>query len=62
MLSLAEIETAVDALPRSEQWKLYRHLRDRLNPSAAGCDELPVVPATGRPITQAEIDGVCEIN
>jgi hypothetical protein len=54
--TLTEIESAVDALPWSEQQELFRHLARRLQESARAKRQLPLVPATGRPITQAEID------
>ncbi|MBI3418145.1 MAG: hypothetical protein HY043_22885 [Verrucomicrobia bacterium] len=42
MSTLAEIETAVNALPSPQQEELFRRL--------------PLVPATGHSITQEEID------
>jgi hypothetical protein len=53
---LNEIELAVDALPKTEQQELFRHLAQRLQDRAEAKRRLPRVPATGRPITQAEID------
>jgi hypothetical protein len=54
--TLAEIESAVDALPLPQQEELYRHLGERLNGRAEAKRRLPLVPVTGRPITQQEID------
>ena len=56
MSTLAEIEAAVDALPSRQQEALFRHLAQRLKQGAAPKRLLPLVPATGRPITQEEID------
>lgn len=56
MSTLAEIEAAVDALPSRQQEALFHHLAQRLKHGAAPKRLLPLVPATGRPITQEEID------
>lgn len=56
MSTLAEIENAVDALPSPQQEELFRYLAGRLKQPATGQRRLPLVPATGRPITQAEIN------
>jgi len=56
MSTLAEIETAVDALPPLQQEELLRHLAKRLRMQGEPKRRLPLVPATGRPITQEEID------
>ena len=56
MSTLAEIEAAVDALPSLQQEQLFRHLAERLRKQPAPKRRLPLVPASGRPITQAEID------
>ena len=56
MSTLAEIETAVDALPSPQQEELLRHLADRLRKRGEPKRRLPLVPATGQPITQEEID------
>ncbi len=56
MSTLTEIESAVDALPWTEQKELLRHLEKRLQDRQEAMRRLPLVPATGRPITQAEID------
>jgi hypothetical protein len=54
--TLDEIENAVDALPISQQEELLRHLVARLKTQGDTKRRLPLVPATGRPITQTEID------
>jgi hypothetical protein len=56
MSTLAEIETAVDALPSPQQEELLRHLTERLRNRGEPKRRLPLVPATGRPITQEEVD------
>ncbi|GDX12122.1 hypothetical protein LBMAG57_38940 [Verrucomicrobiota bacterium] len=56
MSTLAEIEFAVDALPLPQQKELFQHLAERLNARAEPKRRLPLVPATGSPITQTEID------
>ena len=56
MSTLAEIETAVEALPSPQQEELFRHLAERLRKREEPKRRLPLVPATGRPITQEEID------
>lgn len=56
MSTLAEIEFAVDALPLPQQKELFQHLAERLNARAEPKRRLPLVPATGFPITQTEID------
>jgi transcriptional regulator with AAA-type ATPase domain len=56
MSTLAEIEIAVDALPPPQQEELLRHLAERLGKRGEPKSRLPLVPATGRPITQGEID------
>jgi hypothetical protein len=56
MSTLAEIESAVNALPLPEQKKLLQHLAERLNGRTEAKRCLPLVPVTGRPITQEEID------
>jgi hypothetical protein len=56
MSTLAEIETAVDALPSPQQEELFRRLAERLRKQAEVKRRLPLVPATGRPITQWEIN------
>jgi hypothetical protein len=56
MNSLAEIESAVDSLPPPQQEELLRHLSERVRKQGRGNRQLPVVAATGREITQQEID------
>ena len=60
MNSLAEIETAVDALPPPQQEQLLRHLAERVRQHGQAKRRLPVVAATGREITQREIDDACD--
>ena len=52
----AEIETAVYALPSPQQEALFRHLAERLKKRAEPRRLLPLVPATGNPITHEEIN------
>ena len=56
MSTLAEIETAVDALPSPQQEELFRRLAERLCKRGEPKRRLPLVPATGRPIEQQQID------
>lgn len=56
MDSLHEIEDAVDALPVTEQKKLFRHLAERFEDQEEPKRPLPLVPPTGNPITQEDID------
>jgi len=56
MSTLAEIEAAVDALPLSQKEELFTHLAARLRQQAEPKRRLPLVPATGHPVTQDEID------
>ena len=56
MSTLAEIEAALDALPKPQQEELLRHLAARLQRPAPSERQLPLVAATGSPITQQEID------
>ena len=56
MSTIAEIEAAVDALPSPQQEELLRHLAERLRERQKSKRALPLVPSTGRPITQEEID------
>ncbi len=53
--TLAEIESAVDVLPLPQQQELLHHLEVRLKRRPAD-RRLPLVPATGQPITQEQID------
>jgi len=56
MSSLMEIERAVDALPSPQQEELFRRLAERLKKRGEPRRQLPLVPATGNPITQEEIN------
>ena len=60
MSTLSEIESAVDALPLPQQKELFQHLAKRLNHGREAKGRLPLVAATGRPITQEEIDDAFE--
>lgn len=60
MSTLAEIESAVDALPLPQQKELFQHLAERLNDRTDPKRRLPLVPATGSSITQTEIDDALE--
>jgi hypothetical protein len=60
MSTLVEIETAVDALPAQQQEELFRHLAERLRKRGEPERRLFLVPASGRPISQEEIDGAIE--
>lgn len=53
--TLADIEAAVDMLPLSDQLELLRHLETRLKEPLPP-RRLPLVKATGQPITQQQID------
>ena len=55
MSTIAEIEAAVDALPLPQQKELLKYLSERLQERQQTKRRLPLVPATGRPITQEEI-------
>ena len=56
MSTLTEIEAAVEALPAPQQEELLRHLAERLGKRQKPERSLPLVPPTGHPITQEEID------
>ena len=56
MLSLAEIEAAVNSLPPHQQQELLRHLTRQLDATQKQRRDLPLVPATGRLVTQEELD------
>ena len=60
MSTLAEIEAAVDALPSPQQEELLRHLAERLRKPQKPKRNLPLVPPTGHPITQEEIDDAAD--
>ncbi len=58
MSTLAEIEKAIEALP-PEQWQEIRRWIESRAPKsqpARKADKLPLVPATGKSITQEQID------
>lgn len=50
----------MDALPLPQQKELFQHLAERLNARTEPKRRLPLVPATGVPITQTEIDDTLE--
>jgi len=56
MSTLVEIEAAVEKLAPPQQEELLRYLAERLQQHRLLKRRLPLVPATGRPITQEEID------
>jgi hypothetical protein len=56
MSTLTEIEAAVATLPEQEQKELFRYLENRLTSKHPQNRKLPLVPSTGHPITQQEID------
>lgn len=60
MSTLREIETVVAALPSPQQEELFRRLAARLMQRAEPGRRLPLVPSTGRPISQAEIDNALD--
>lgn len=60
MNSLADIETAVESLSPTQQAELLRHLTERVRTQAVPKRQLPVIGATGREITQQEIDDACD--
>jgi len=56
MRTLTEIEADAMALPATQQAALLRRLTERLQERPANPGRLPLVSATGHPITQEEID------
>lgn len=56
MTTLSEVEAAVENLPAGEKEVLLRHLATQLSKRVVAARDLPLVPATGRPITQQDID------
>lgn len=56
MDTLPEIEAAVDALPEPQQKELFRRLAERFDDSEKTKQPLPLIPPTGSPITQQDID------
>ena len=55
MSTVVEIEEAIGQLPTSEQEALFRHLQEAMRHRDKP-RSLPLVPPTGRTITQQEID------
>ena len=55
MSTVVEIEEAIGQLPTSEQEALFRHLQEAMGHRDKP-RSLPLVPPTGRTITQQEID------
>jgi hypothetical protein len=60
MSTLAEIEEKVRTLSQSEQTELLRRLSQQLEESRSLSSQLPIIPKTGRSITQQEIDDAVE--
>jgi hypothetical protein len=60
MSTLSEIEAAVNALSSPQQQELLRRLAERLGNPQVPKRRLPLVPSSGRPITQEEIDDAVE--
>jgi hypothetical protein len=56
MDTLPEIEAAVDSLPVTQQKELFRRLAERFRKQAESERSLPLIPPTGNPITQQDID------
>jgi len=56
MSRFTEIEVAVEALPLPDQEEFLRHLAERLRLKREAKRRLPLVPSTGHPITQEQID------
>lgn len=56
MDTLHEIEAVVDALPERQQKELFRHLAERFHEQEKPERRLPLIPPTGNPITQQDID------
>jgi len=55
MSTVAEIEQAIERLPAREQEALFHHLEVAMRQKEK-LRALPLVPPTGQPITQQEID------
>ncbi len=53
---MADIEAAVEALPPPQQHELLRHLAEQVQKHSQAKRDLQRVAATGREITQLEID------
>jgi hypothetical protein len=60
MSTMAEIEAAVERLSSEEKELLFRRLQERLRLERQPKRRLPLVAATGHPITQQEIDDALE--
>lgn len=56
MDTLPEIEAAVDSLPVTQQKELFRRLAQRFREQDEPERILPLIPPTGNPITQQDID------
>jgi hypothetical protein len=56
MDKLPEIEAAVDALPLIQQKELFRRLAERFQKQEQTNQRIPLVPPTGNPITQEDIN------
>jgi hypothetical protein len=54
MHTVAEIEAAAKSLPQQQQEELLRRLEDLLHTRKS--QNFPVIPATGRSISQQELD------
>jgi hypothetical protein len=61
MDKLPEIEVPVDAPPETQQEESFNHLAERFQEQEPK-RRLPLVPSTGNPITQQDIDDVLEAN
>ncbi len=60
LTEIADIESAVEALPPTQQKELLERLTRRLNPEQPSARVLPIIQPTGHPITQKEIDDALE--
>jgi hypothetical protein len=60
MDKLPEIESPVDALPLRQQKELFRRLAERFEKPEAPKRRIPLVPSTGNPITQEDIDNALD--
>lgn len=56
MTTITEIEDAVEGLPAEQRKELIERLTRRVDRPSPSGRELPIVPATGHPITQKDID------
>jgi hypothetical protein len=62
MDTLREIEAAIDALPVTQQKELFRHLAERFQKQEEPKRSLPLIPPTGNPINQEDIDDARDSN